>query len=209
MNPIGILIVLTLLVISDQDSHDQIISKVDNRLQPIFLSANVKLSYNNSIGEKIEERHLYYRRKWNNIESESVLIKFISPEEIKNSAFLAITENEKSRQSFFLPEIGITKEIKNSKLNSSFMNSDFHFGDLKSWKLSDNKNKLLNETEKYYIIESLFQKAWFKHRIVIRIDKRSFFIDQIKYFNNTFICSRHVKRINKHPYVSLREEYFL
>ena len=184
MKTIILFMISGMLIMSNQSSIERIIERTDNRLQPIFLSAKVNLRYNNKSGEIIKERQLHYWRKWNTIESESVLIKFIWPSEIKNSAFLSITEKNKSSQLFFLPELGITRQIKNNKLNSSFMNSDFNFGDLRSWKLADNQNKLLTETESEYIVESIFHKAWFYQRLVINIDKKTSFIKEIKYFAN-------------------------
>ena len=182
MKTIFLILISVTLTMSNQDSIETIIQNVDNRLQPANLSAKVLLRYNNKIGEKIDERQLYYRRKWHSIESESVLIKFMTPVEIKNSAFLSITDQGKSTQLFYLPDLGNPRQIKNSKLNSSFMNSDFYFGDLKSWKMADNRNKLLKESEKNYLVESIFHKAWFNQRLVLRIDKKTLFIEEIKYY---------------------------
>lgn len=197
MKTIFLILISTALTLSSQDSIDAIIQKVDNRLQPAYLSAKVILRYNNKLGEKIDERQLYYRRKWQGIESESILIKFISPDEIKNSAFLSITEQNKSSQLFYLPDLGNPRQIKNNKLNSSFMNSDFSFGDLKSWKMADNNNRLLDESEKDYIIESIFHKAWFNQRLVIRIDKKTLFIEEIKYYANGCDYPVRVMKIKK------------
>ena len=64
------------------------------------------------------------------------------------------------------------------------MNSDFYFGDLKTWKLAENKNKLLGETEKAYIVESVFHKAWFNQRLKIKINKKTFLIEEVNYFTD-------------------------
>ena len=184
MKTIFLILISVTLTASNQDSIETIIQQVDNRKQPANLSAKVLLRYNNKLGEKIAERQLYYRRKWHGIESEAVLIKFMSPDDIKNSAFLSITDQGKSTQLFYLPDLGDPRQIKNSKLNSSFMNSDFYFGDLKTWKMADNKNKLIDETDKEYIVESIFHKAWFNQRLVLKIDKKTLFIEEVKYFAN-------------------------
>jgi hypothetical protein len=140
------------------------------------------LRYNNNLGELVDRRELHYWRTWQTFDSESVLLKFINPEEIRNTAFLSITVEDKIRQMIFLPGLAMTKRIKNTKMNSSFMNSDFFFSDLKSWELKKNDNRLIEETSTHFIVESKFHKKWINQRLIIKINKTNSFIDEIQYY---------------------------
>ena len=184
MNTVILLVISILNSTPVQESVEDIIRKVDIRAQPANLSGILKLSYFNAQGIELEVRELYYRRKRQDENKESVLIKITKPDELKNSAFLSINENKNSRNFFFLPELGIATEIKNSRLNSSFMNSDFYFSDLKSWNLEENNNRLIKATNEHYVIESIFNKAWYKQRMIISVRKDSFIIERIEFFNN-------------------------
>ena len=66
----------------------------------------MRLIYNNQHGEKIKERTLKYWREWNGFDSESVLLKFKNPDEIKNTAFLSVTDENKIQTTVLFTSAG-------------------------------------------------------------------------------------------------------
>ena len=156
--------------------------KVDQRVQPAFLSANLRLILRSANGQIENERIVMYWRKWEGFKSESVLLKFTKPNDVKNTAFLTTTENGKTRHTIYLPGLGEPKLLKQTHLNSSFMNSDFNYGDLRSWELSKNTNRLIDVNSDYYIIESVFKTTFYNQRMLLRVQRESYFIEEVSYF---------------------------
>ena len=179
---LSIFILSIILGIQLPDKLKEIVQQTDNLEQPEYFSATMTLLYKDNNGKILEKRKLKYWRIWRSFNKESVLIKFISPEEVKNTSFLSITEDDKIRQLIFLPGLEKIRSIKQANLNSSFMNSDFNYSDLISWKLANNTNKLINESKNHYLIESIFKNIFINQRLVLKINKRSHFIEEVEFF---------------------------
>ena len=82
-------------------------------------------------------------------EDEKKLIFFLSPSDVKNTAFLTYdyTDDEKDDdQWLYLPALKKTKRIPSSDKDSSFMGSDFTYNDMTEPNLDDYTFKILKES---------------------------------------------------------------
>jgi len=97
-------------------------------------------------------------------EDEKKLIFFLSPSDVKNTAFLTYdykSEDKDDDQWLYLPALNKTKRIPASDKDSSFMGSDFSYFDMTEPVLSDFNIKLIKESvvkrksgnEKVWIVE--------------------------------------------------------
>lgn len=99
-------------------------------------------------------------------EDEKKLIFFLSPSDVKNTAFLTFDYKDDAKdddQWLYLPALNKTKRIPASDKDSSFMGSDFSYSDMTEPVLSDYTFKILKESVikrktgkvKVWIVESL------------------------------------------------------
>ena len=82
-------------------------------------------------------------------EDEKKLIFFLSPSDVKNTAFLTYDykdENKDDDQWLYLPALNKVKRIPPSDKDSSFMGSDFSYSDMTEPNLSDYTFKILKES---------------------------------------------------------------
>jgi hypothetical protein len=82
-------------------------------------------------------------------EDELKLIFFLSPSDVKNTAFLTYdyaSDDKDDDQWLYLPALNKTKRIPASDKDSSFMGSDFSYSDMTDPVLSDYTFKILKET---------------------------------------------------------------
>ena len=99
-------------------------------------------------------------------EDEKKLIFFLSPSDVKNTAFLTFDYKDDAKdddQWLYLPALNKTKRIPASDKDSSFMGSDFSYSDMTEPVLSDYTFKIIKESVikrktgkvKVWIVESL------------------------------------------------------
>jgi len=82
-------------------------------------------------------------------EDEKKLIFFLSPSDVKNTAFLTYDYNDENKdddQWLYLPALNKTKRIPASDKDSSFMGSDFSYFDMTKPDLNDFTFKIIKET---------------------------------------------------------------
>ncbi len=83
-------------------------------------------------------------------EDELKLMFFLSPADVKNSAFLTYDyedSNKDDDQWLYLPELQKVKRIASSDKSSSFMGSDFSYSDMTSRNVEDYSYKVMKELE--------------------------------------------------------------
>lgn len=125
----------------------------------------------------------------NSIEKERIIDRVNKLSLIKNTF---ISNDEKSQ--LILIKLAPFEQIE--VLNSSFMNSDFCYSDLKSWKLEENQNRLVNETDNHFYIESIFRNLFLNQRLLMKINKETYFIEEVLFFNKG--CDHPVRKMIAH-----------
>ncbi|PCI70340.1 MAG: outer membrane lipoprotein-sorting protein [Piscirickettsiaceae bacterium] len=94
------------------------------------------------------------------------VIFFLSPADVRNTAFLTYDYDESARdddQWLYLPALQKTKRIASSDKSSSFMGSDFTYSDMTTRDISDYSYRIVKEstvrTHKVWIMESVPKAA--------------------------------------------------
>ena len=107
----------------------------------------------------IRTREFISLRKDGN-KSRKVLIRFLSPADIKDTGFLVLenTANNKTQQHLYLPALQRTRRIVSSQMSRSFVNSDYSYEDMQRHPLSEWNYQLDKETtlngQKCYLLIS-------------------------------------------------------
>ena len=162
-------------------NEKELIAKTDSRNQGKYLVTTSRLIYKDGKGKIEKERKLKTWRLWNNNNNEMLLIKFMEPNDIKNSAFLSVKKEGKSTQKLYLPSFQKVRLIAESSKNASFMGSDFNYSDLEPYDLAPNKNKLLNENGSFYEMEGILPEEELNRR-VYKINKTSYVIESTQFY---------------------------
>jgi len=131
-------------------------------------------------------------------DDEKKLTFFLSPSDVKNTAFLTYDYNDDAKdddQWLYLPALNKTKRIPSSDKDSSFMGSDFSYFDMTKPNLNDFTFKILKETvvkrkwgnEDVWIIEIMPKSKEISEQTgylksVAYVKKENFMITRAKYY---------------------------
>ncbi len=157
----------------------EIMQKVLDRDDGDNIITNMQMQLIDKEGHKrIRDMRTYSKDKG---KDELKLIFFLSPSDVKNTAFLTYdyADDEKDDdQWLYLPALNKTKRIPASDKDSSFMGSDFTYSDMTDPILSDYTYKILKES----IVKrkSGNEKVW----IIERIPKNEDVIDETGYIKS-------------------------
>ena len=130
---------------------------------------------------------------------EKKLIFFLSPSDVKNTAFLTYDYADDAKdddQWLYLPALNKTKRIPTSDKDSSFMGSDFTYGDMIDPNLDDYTFKILKES--VVKRKSANQKVWLIERTPINNE----IIDETGYI-------RSIAYVRQDNYMITRAKHYL
>ena len=154
-----LLIALTQAALFAGMSVNEIVKQVDIRDVGDNGVATMKMVLIDKHGAKrVRSMKKYAKDKGEDIYS---AIFFLSPSDVKNTAFLTYDYDDSARdddQWLYLPALKKTKRIASSDKSASFMGSDFSYSDMTSRNIEDYTYKLAKESKvgqhKVWIIES-------------------------------------------------------
>ena len=130
------------------DSGREIMQKVLDRDDGDDIITNMQMQLIDKNGNKrVREMKTYSKDKG---EDELKVIFFLSPSDVKNTAFLTYDYKDDTKdddQWLYLPALNKTKRIPASDKDSSFMGSDFSYSDMTEPNLDDYTFKILKESE--------------------------------------------------------------
>jgi hypothetical protein len=132
-------------------------------------------------------------------DDEKKLIFFLSPSDVKNTAFLTYDYKDDAKdddQWLYLPALNKTKRIPASDKDSSFMGSDFSYSDMTEPILSDYTFKILKESVVKRKSGNL--KVW----VVEVTPKNQEVIDETGYLKS-------IAYVRKDNYMATRAKYYL
>lgn len=122
---------------------------------------------------------------------DKVLLRFTYPEDIRNTAFLAI-ENPKGEDDRFLylPSLGRSRRVSAQEKQESFVGSDLTYEDISGRRLEDYSYSLLGEEEldgrPCYVLASSARDAGAKYpRSVSWVDKETFVLRRAEIFDRS------------------------
>ena len=132
----------------------EIMSNTYNRPLPESSKSTVKMVIKKGGDERVRKIQSYTKREG---DIRKTLIRFLEPADVRGAGFLQI-ENEKEKgeteQFLYLTSLKRTRRIASSDKASSFMGSELTYEDMERKKPDDYENKLIEETENTYIVES-------------------------------------------------------
>ncbi len=151
---------------------DEIIKQVDERDQGDKSVSTMEMTLIDKHGAKrIRTMKKYAKDKGLDTQS---LIFFITPANVKNTAFLTYDYDDSSKdddQWLYLPALKKTKRVASSDKSSSFMGSDFSYSDMTSPDINNYSYSIAKESE----VRN--QKVW----IIERIPKTKKIIEETGY----------------------------
>lgn len=118
----------------------EIIQKVDNAPIPEDMVAITTMTLINDQGQK-KVRQL---KTWKQGKTKTAMV-FLSPKDVKGTAFLTIDRGQEDDMWLYLPSLDITKRIDTETQHQSFMGSDFTYDDLGDRDIDDYTYELLRE----------------------------------------------------------------
>jgi hypothetical protein len=139
-------LISTTLIASD--NAREIMNKVDARDDGDSVIATMQMTLIDKKGKKrIRQMRTYAKDIDANTEHKSIF--FLSPSDVKNTAFLTYdysADEKDDDQWMYLPALKKTKRIPASDKDAAFMGSDFSYADMTDKELDDYSFKLVKET---------------------------------------------------------------
>jgi Outer membrane lipoprotein-sorting protein len=138
----------------------------------------------------VSSRRLQILSMQDNTGQNRTIVVFMSPANIKNTRFLTIENNDRSDdQWIYLPSLKKMKRIAASDNDSSFMGSDFTYGDMSDMQTNKDSHTLLRE-ELYkgrdcYVVESIpLDPGSSSHsKLLSWIDKERFIPVKVEFYH--------------------------
>jgi hypothetical protein len=120
----------------------------------------------------------------------NTFIRFTSPEDINNTKFLTIENDQKDNtQYLFLPALGRARKIVGGQKKQSFVNTDFTYEDLERRHPDKDEHKLVKEEKSgswdCYVVESVpvDKKSSQYSKVVSWVDKASFVPVKVDFYD--------------------------
>lgn len=165
LTAISVVLMLSISVTFAGDKARNIMEKVEARDDGTSLISTMQMTLIDKKGKK-RTRHLRTFAKDIDANTEYKTIFFLSPSDVKNTAFLTYDysgDNKDDDQWMYLPALKKTTRIPASDKDAAFMGSDFYYSDMTDKELDDYTFKLLKEVtikrksgnEQVWVIESL------------------------------------------------------
>jgi hypothetical protein len=150
MRKLFLIVVSTLLstTLVASDNAREIMNKVDARDDGNSVISTMQMTLIDKKGKKrIRQMRTYAQDIDINTEHKSIF--FLSPSDVKNTAFLTYdysADEKDDDQWMYLPALKKTKRIPASDKDAAFMGSDFSYADMTDKELDDYSFKLVKET---------------------------------------------------------------
>ena len=129
----------------------EIMQKMTNQSNWDDMSGVLVMELTNKSGDKrIRNMNYYSKQKTEN--EYQMLMKFVSPADVKGTAFLSIEQSDRDDDRYlYLPALRRVKKITSSGKGGNFMSSDFTYYDIGKPKIKDWKyNRLTDENIENY-----------------------------------------------------------
>jgi outer membrane lipoprotein-sorting protein len=185
---IYILTILILLfsinIISAQTlTVEEIMDKMDER-SPDFTTQKTisEMTLIDQEGKEEVREMLMFSQKEEEDKTSS-LVRFLSPKSVKGVTLLNLKNGEKIY--LYMPAYDKPRRIAGSSKKEKFMGTDLSYEDMSmDYEDKDNEKKLLQETEKEYLIEVIptGEDASYK-KIILSVDKEKFYAKKVEFYD--------------------------
>ncbi len=135
---------------------EEIMRKVDGLPIPRTSQSSVKMIIKK--GGDTRERKLIVYTEDDGKRRKSVM-KFLEPQDVKDTAFLQISEKGDTAQFLYLPSLKKVRRIAGAQKKTSFMGSELTYEDMQRREVDDFEHKLVSEDDQYYVVQSTPKKG--------------------------------------------------
>jgi outer membrane lipoprotein-sorting protein len=198
---IYILTILILLfsinIISAQTlTVEEIMDKMDER-SPDFTTQKTisEMTLIDQEGKEEVREMLMFSQKEEEDKTSS-LVRFLSPKSVKGVTLLNLKNGEKIY--LYMPAYDKPRRIAGSSKKEKFMGTDLSYEDMSmDYEDKDNEKKLLQETEKEYLIEIIptGEDASYK-KIILSVDKEKFYAKKVEFYDTSETLTKTLEIVN-------------
>lgn len=205
------LLVAVPLLTSAQRTATEIMESSRDVMKVESFEAVSSLNITDSKGRVRERTNITASKSYDN-GTEKRLIKFLSPADIEGTTMLIHDYDEGQDDMWiYLPALKRSRRIVSSEKGKSFMGSEFTNADMSSPPVNDFKHRIIDETDKNYIIESIpvsDKKAdeYGYSRKVSIINRTNFLVNKMDFYNSfdelfKTILIKDVKAVEESGYI--------
>jgi outer membrane lipoprotein-sorting protein len=198
---IYILTILILLfsinIISAQTlTVEEIMDKMDER-SPDFTTQKTisEMTLIDQEGKEEVREMLMFSQKEEEDKTSS-LVRFLSPKSVKGVTLLNLKNGEKIE--LYLPAYDKPRRIAGSSKSDEFMGTGLSYEDMSmDYEDKDNEKKLLQETEKEYLVEIIptGEDASYK-KIILSVDKEKFYAKKVEFYDTSETLTKTLEIVN-------------
>ncbi|MDT8401693.1 MAG: efflux RND transporter permease subunit [Bacteroidales bacterium] len=150
----SLFLITSIFIMAQADDAREIMDKSRKAMKVESFEAVASLNIVDSKG-RVRERSNITASKSYDDGTEKRLIKFLSPADVEGTSILIYDyDSGQDDMWIYLPALSRTRRIVSSEKGKSFMGSEFTNADMSSPPTEDFSHSLIDESEKYYIIES-------------------------------------------------------
>ncbi len=192
-----------------QPSGQSIIHKMDQRLKPVDIEMDFKMTLRSSSKKNNRKSHFRLMKQMEKRYQDGkfkskLLLRFIEPKEVKGSSLLNWdwVGKKNDDQWLYIPKLRKVKRIRPSDKSRNFQGSEFTYGDFMERDLDLDSYELITQdyfsgNECYVVKATPNDKSSYQPRI-FWIDKTHYLIRKIEFFNSD---NEKVKILEKLDYV--------
>ena len=125
----------------------------------------------------------------------SSLVRFLSPKSVKGVTLLNLNSGEKIY--LYMPAYDKPRRIAGSSKKEKFMGTDLSYEDMNmDYEDKDNQKKLLQETEKEYLIEVIPTGEDTSYKIILSVDKEKFYAKKVEFYDTNDTLTKTLEIVN-------------
>lgn len=148
--------------------------------------ARIAMALVNSRGQTQKRKVVMYSRK--DDDTRRLFVRFLSPADIKDTAFLGIDDDGNRTQYLYMPRSNKTRRISSRQRNASFVGTDYSYADLDNRDIDDAAKRRMPDDKvgnrPCYVVEAKPTSGESKYgRVVLWISKKTFLPLRIRFYN--------------------------
>lgn len=146
----------------------------------------------------------------NSKEGDKSITSFVKPKDIKGTKLLTWTiKEDTNKQWLFLPKFKRVKKINSKNQSGSFMGSEFSYEDIGGQVIDKYTYKILSETDKQWVVESVPKKKSGYSKMKTVVAKKNLNATSVQYFDRRGELLKESTLSNFKTYKVGKKEFYL
>jgi outer membrane lipoprotein-sorting protein len=192
-----LILLFSINIISAQTlTVEEIMDKMDER-SPDFTTQKTisEMTLIDQEGKEEVREMLMFSQKEEEDKTSS-LVRFLSPKSVKGVTLLNLNSGEKIY--LYMPAYDKPRRIAGSSKQEKFMGTDLSYEDMSmDYEDKDNEKKLLQETEKEYLIEIIPTGEGTSYKkIILSVDKENFYAKKVEFYDTSETLTKTLEIVN-------------